>query len=140
MKKILSLVLVIAMASLMIAACGGDDSPILVAVTAPLSGTNARYGESIVNGATMAMDAVNANGGINGRQVEIVARDDRSDPNEGVSIANEIVANQNILAVLGNFNSSVTLAASPIYNNTGIVQVSPGSSSPLVSVCLLPYR
>ena len=135
MKKFLAIVLIVAVVVITVA-CGrgnGADGPIRIAVTAPLTGTLAVYGESIRNGAQMAADRANAEGGIDGRMIEIVARDDRADPNEAVSIANAIVADSDILAVVGNFNSSLTLASSPIYNNSGIVQISPGSSSPLVS-------
>jgi branched-chain amino acid transport system substrate-binding protein len=131
LKKVLAIVLMTAVVFTLVA-CGGGNKPIKIAVTAPLTGPNAQYGESISNGAAMAIEKINAAGGIGGRMIEMVARDDRSDPNEAVGIANQVVNDKDILAVLGNFNSSCTLAASPIYDGR-IFQISPASSSPMVT-------
>jgi len=144
MKKIFSLILLSALV-LSMTSCGssstnqssgsgaGNSKNIKIGLAAPLTGTEAQYGESIRNGAELAVAAVNANGGIGGRQVEIVAMDDKADPNEAVNIASQFVTNNEILAVLGNFNSSATLASAPVYNKNSLVQVSPASSSPKVS-------
>jgi branched-chain amino acid transport system substrate-binding protein len=84
-------------------------------------------------GAQLAVDIVNKAGGIDGKQVEIVFEDDKSDPKEAASIANKYAADKAMLAVIGHYNSSCTLAGAPIYNKAGIVEISGGSSSPAVT-------
>ncbi len=99
----------------------------------PLTGASAQDGESMKKGAQLAVDLVNKAGGINGKKVEISFEDDKSDPKEAASIANKYASDKNILAVIGHFNSSCTLAGAPIYNKAGLVEISGGSSSPAVS-------
>ncbi len=124
---------------LMLAGCGqsksgADDSKVLkLGFVAPLSGASAQDGESMRKGATLAAEIVNKKGGINGKTVEFVSQDDKSDPKEAAAVANKFSSDKSILAVVGHFNSSCTLAGAPIYNKAGVVEISPGSSSPAVS-------
>jgi len=99
----------------------------------PLTGACAQDGESMKKGAVLAVEMVNQAGGINGKQVEIAFEDDKSDPKEAAAVANKYAANKDILAVIGHYNSSCTLAGAPIYNKAGVVEISGGSSSPAVT-------
>jgi len=122
----------------LVAGCGGgsgavDEDTLYVAVAGPLTGPCAQDGEAIKNGAQLAAEIINQNGGINGKQVELVFEDDRSDPKEAANIANKLVNDDKVLAVIGHYNSSCTLAAAPIYNKAGLVEISAGSTSPAVS-------
>lgn len=65
--------------------------------------------------------------------MELVIEDDKGEPNEAVNVANKFAANKDILAVVGHFNSSATLAAAPVYNKNNIPDVSPSSSAPAVT-------
>lgn len=99
----------------------------------PTSGSNAQDGQDGRLGAEIARDLVNAEGGINGRKVEIVFADDKGDPKEGASIATMFTSNKEILGVAGPFNSSVMLAAAPIYNKAKLCNVGWGVSSPMIT-------
>ncbi len=99
----------------------------------PTSGSNAQDGQDGRLGAEIARDIVNAAGGINGRKVEIVFADDKGDPKEGASIATMFASNKDILGVAGPFNSSVMLAAAPIYNKAKLCNVGWGVSSPMIT-------
>ncbi len=109
------------------------QSTLVIAVAGPLTGTSAQDGNAIKNGASLAADLINQKGGINGKKLEIISVDDRSDPKEAATVANKLANDNRVLAVIGHFNSSCTLAGAPIYNRAKIVEISAGSTSPAVS-------
>lgn len=82
--------------------------------------------------AEMAVEEINAGGGIRGRPVELVTRDDFGDPDSAVAVA-AALDNAGVVAVVGHVYSGTTLASAPIYNAGGVVQISPSSSSPDVT-------
>jgi branched-chain amino acid transport system substrate-binding protein len=63
----------------------------------------------------------------------VISEDDRSDPKDAATLANKLVNNKEVLAVIGHYNSSCTLAAAPIYNRAKVLELSPGSTAPAVS-------
>jgi branched-chain amino acid transport system substrate-binding protein len=139
MRKITLMVTSIMVTAGLLAGCSsngkgqaGSDS-IKIGLAAPISGSQAQYGEAFKNGAELAAKKINDAGGINGKKIEIVVQDDKGDSNEAVNVANKFASDKNVLAVVGNFNSSATLAAAPIYNKSKIVDISPSSSSPKVT-------
>lgn len=139
-SRLVQALLSMALAGLLLAGCasggGGstaDSKTIKIGFVAPLTGASAQDGEAMRKGALLAADLVNSKGGINGKKIEIVAQDDKSDPKEAAAVANKFASDTSIMAVVGHFNSSCTLAGAPIYNKAGVVEISPGSSSPAVS-------
>ncbi|WP_019003967.1 ABC transporter substrate-binding protein [Cohnella laeviribosi] len=139
MKKTGSILASIALAASLLAGCSANggkqdaDGAIQIGLAAPISGTQAQYGEAFKNGAELAAKQVNDAGGIDGKKVKIVIQDDKGDPHEAVNVANKFVTDKDILAVVGHFNSSATLATAPIYNKNKIVEISPSSSAPAVT-------
>lgn len=139
MKKALSLTLISGLLVGLLGGCasgGGskaDSNTIRIGLAAPISGTQAQYGQAFKNGAELAAAQINEAGGIDGKKVEIVVEDDKGDSNEAVNVANKFVSDKSIQAVVGHFNSSATLATAPVYNKNKIVQVSPSSSAPGVT-------
>lgn len=114
-----------------VVAFGGSAwADILVGVGAPLTGPNASFGAQIQKGAEQAAADINAAGGINGEQIKIVLGDDVSDPKQGVSVANKFVAD-GVKFVIGHFNSGVSIPASEIYAENGILEISPASTNPV---------
>jgi branched-chain amino acid transport system substrate-binding protein len=83
--------------------------------------------------AEMRADEINAAGGINGIPLELEFQDDKGDPKEAANAAQKLGSNPNVLAVLGHFNSSCSLAGKEVYNSMGVLQLSPGSTN--VTVC-----
>ena len=88
--------------------------PLYFGVSGPLTGPNAQYGAQWKAGFDLALDQINANGGINGRPLQYVFEDSQSDPRQAVSIAQKFVADPRILIELGDFSSPASMAASPI--------------------------
>ena len=84
--------------------------------------------------AELAADEINATGGINGKRLELVVRDDYSDPDSAVFVAGDLY-DSGVSAVVGHLFSGMTLAAAPVYNggDDPVVAISPSSSSPDVT-------
>ncbi|WP_448588957.1 branched-chain amino acid ABC transporter substrate-binding protein [Thermodesulfobium sp.] len=108
----------------------GESNVIKIGFAAPLSGSQAEMGTYLKNGALMAIDKINAKGGINGKKLELVAMDDKADPKEAVSVAQKFAADPSIVAVIGHLNSGASIPASAIYHQAGLVMVSPSSTNP----------
>ena len=87
---------------------------------APLTGNLAELGQGMLNGAKQAAAKVNAEGGIGGKKIEIVAIDDQGDPDAGVAAAKAAVEN-GLDAIVGPYNSGVGLKTLPIYIEAGLV-------------------
>jgi branched-chain amino acid transport system substrate-binding protein len=115
-----------------LALTGTANAQIKVGVAGPLTGPNAAFGAQLKNGAEQAAADINAKGGINGQKIELVFGDDRSDPKEGVSVANKFVG-EKVRFVLGHFNSGVTIPASEVYAENNILMISPSATNPKVT-------
>ncbi|AJY77983.1 hypothetical protein VN24_23775 [Paenibacillus beijingensis] len=105
-----------------------ETKEVSLGLSAPLTGNSAQYGESFRNAMKMAIDEFNAKGGA--VKVNLVEMDSKNDPKESANIAQKLVDNDNIVAVVGDFSSTTSMAASPIYQRSGLVQLSPTSSHP----------
>src|SRR5215813_1143610 len=133
MKRILIATLVIAA---LLSACqqqnGGADK-VRIGVFMSTTGTTANFGISSVNGIKLATDEINAAGGINGKQVELLVQDDRSDPSEAATIVTKFVTQDQVHAVIGEVASSRSIAAAPIAQNAKIPMLTPSSTNPEVT-------
>ena len=105
----------------------GSDT-IRLAVVGPMTGADADYGAGFKNSAMVMADKWNAEGGVLGKQVEIVVFDDKGSPEEAANVAEQIVADDSIVAVVGHFTSSCSMAAAPVYQDHQMLEVSPCSS------------
>ncbi|MEW5962586.1 MAG: branched-chain amino acid ABC transporter substrate-binding protein [Pseudomonadota bacterium] len=112
-----------------LALAGAAEAQIKIGVTGPLTGPNAAFGAQIKNGAEQAAADINAAGGIMGQMVELKFGDDVSDPKQGVSVANKL-AGEGVKFVIGNFNSGVSIPASDVYAENGMLQITPASTNP----------
>jgi branched-chain amino acid transport system substrate-binding protein len=108
------------------------SAQVKIGVAGPMTGPNAAFGAQLKNGAEMAAADINAKGGINGQKIEIVIGDDASDPKQGVSVANKFVGD-GVKFVVGHFNSGVTIPASTVYAENGILMISPSATNPQVT-------
>ncbi len=112
-----------------LALTGAASAQIKIGVAGPFTGSNATFGAQLKKGAEQAAADINAKGGILGQKIELSFGDDRSDPKEGVSVANKFVGDK-VRLVLGHFNSGVTIPASEVYAENGILMISPASTNP----------
>ncbi|MDQ7975888.1 branched-chain amino acid ABC transporter substrate-binding protein [Paraburkholderia sp. SARCC-3016] len=113
---------------------GDSNSATIVKIghAAPLTGPIAHLGKDNENGARLAVEEINAQGlTIDGRkiQLELDAQDDAGDPKTGTQVAQRLV-DDHVVAVIGHLNSGVSIPASKIYSDAGIVQISPSSTNP----------
>ena len=102
---------------------------IKIALAGPVTGPVAQYGDMQFTGAKMAVEQINQQGGINGKQLEAVVYDDACDPKQAVAVANKIV-NDDIRFVVGHLCSSSTQPASDIYEDEGVMMVTAASTNP----------
>jgi branched-chain amino acid transport system substrate-binding protein len=104
----------------------GPQQVVRIGFASPLTGPQAHYGIDNLNGARMAIDALNARGVAIGRSAvrfELLPEDDQADPKTGTIVAQRLV-DAAVRGVVGHFNSGVTIPASRIYNDAGIPQIS----------------
>lgn len=131
---------ILATFALVLAACGAaapsagsggtSSDPITIGVSGPLTGTNAQYGAQWKKGFDLALDEINGAGGVKGRKIQYVFEDSQADPKQSVVIANKFVADDKIIVELGDFSSTASMAASPIYQRAGLVQFGFTNSHP----------
>jgi branched-chain amino acid transport system substrate-binding protein len=108
---------------------GVAQAQVKLGLAGPITGPSAATGAQMKNGAEQAIADINAAGGILGQKITMSVGDDVSDPKQGVSIANKFVGD-GVKFVVGNYNSGVSIPSSEVYNENGILQISPGSTNP----------
>ncbi|MGP1433979.1 MAG: ABC transporter substrate-binding protein [Catonella sp.] len=144
-KSLLSSLLVMSLVFASLSGCGkqggetaksgsaGDSAngdKIQIAVAAPMTGDNSEYGIGFYNAALLKAKEWNANGGVLGKQIEIVQYDDKNTSEEATTIAQKIVSDKKVAGVIGHFASGVCMTAAPIYQENKIIEISPSSSHP----------
>ena len=100
----------------------GEDK-IQIAVAAPMTGDNSEYGIGFYNAALLKAKEWNANGGVLGKQIEIVQYDDKNTSEEATTIAQKIVSDKKVVGVIGHFSSGVCMTAAPIYQENKIIEI-----------------
>jgi branched-chain amino acid transport system substrate-binding protein len=108
---------------------GVADAQIKLAVAGPITGPNASFGAQLTTGVATAVADINAAGGILGQKIEVEQGDDVSDPKQGVSVANKFVGD-GVKFVVGHFNSGVSIPASEVYADNGILMITPSATNP----------
>jgi branched-chain amino acid transport system substrate-binding protein len=112
------------------AAAAPAADPIHIALSAPITGNYAEYGQNFQRSVDLAVEWINAAGGINGRPLVVVAGDSKGDPKEAAALAQKFTSDARIVAEIGDFTSTSCMAAQPIYERAGMVQLSPTASHP----------
>lgn len=113
------------------AGCGARD-PILIGVAVELSGSRGKIGVGLRNGAQLAVDEINAAGGINGRQIQLIVRDDQGNPEVANQVDQELI-DMGVVAIVGHVTSQQTEAVYSLVDRSGVILLSPTSSSPFFS-------
>jgi len=99
----------------------------------PLTGSAAPYGQNAKNGIDLALEEVNAKGGIRGTRVDILYEDSKTEPKEAVSALQKLNSVDGIRYIIGDINSTGVLAMAPIAERNKILLLSPGASNPKIS-------
>lgn len=120
--------------ALLMSGCGSREKVTRVAVALPLTGDIAALGQGLKRACALALEDANAQGKFPGMKVEMAAFDDRSDPREAVSVANRIVSDPSVVAVVGHFNSGCSIPASQVYARAHLAMISPAASNPKLTL------
>lgn len=107
---------------------GDPDGKIVIGVISPNTGALAAYGNGVVTGADLAVEEINASGGILGRQVELIKTDDQSDPTECLNAFNSLVA-QGVGLIVGSATSGCTSAITDAANEEEVCLLSPTATA-----------
>jgi branched-chain amino acid transport system substrate-binding protein len=111
----------------------GSLDVIPVGEFASLTGATASFGQSSHKGTQMAIDEVNAAGGVLGKKLKLITEDDQSRPGEAATVVRKMLSRDKIVALLGEVASSRSLEAAPLCQQAGIPMISPASTNPKVT-------
>ncbi len=128
MKKIILSAVI--SASVAFSAHAGDT--VKIALAGPTTGPLSQYGDMMMIGQEKAIEDINAKGGINGKKLEAVIYDDVCEPKQAVTVANKII-NDGVRFVLGHLCSGAAIPAAKLYDEEGILMISPAATSPELS-------
>jgi branched-chain amino acid transport system substrate-binding protein len=117
------------------AGCGKPESgKIKVGVYGSMTGTTATFGKSTLNGVQLATDELNAAGGVGGKLIDLIPEDDQSKAEEAATAVQKLIAQDRVVALLGEVASSRSLAAAPIAQQNQVPMISPSSTNPEVTL------
>ncbi|MDL2263260.1 ABC transporter substrate-binding protein [Synergistaceae bacterium OttesenSCG-928-I11] len=140
MKKMLVLLTLL---SIFAAGAAFAADPIKVGYLAALTGDYAVYGQTEVNASKMAIDEINAKGGLLGRQIELVVYDTKTRNEDAVNAVRRMIENDKVVAILGANSSGINIATGPIVNRGQVPQIATLATNPNVTVDakgnVLPY-
>lgn len=129
MNKSIGIVISIVCSVLLFAVCHAKE-PICIGLTSPMTGQYAAYGDSFKKAIDLSVDQINKNSGIKGRPIELIVEDSQGIPKIAKRIARKFTTDKRIVAQIGDFTSSCSLAAQTFYQRAGMVQLSPTASHP----------
>lgn len=118
-----------------LAGCGqqAEGNVVKIGIAQPLTGSCANDGQMSRDGCILALEHAKNRSELAKYKIELVTEDDKSDPKDAAAIANKFAGDNKVIAVIGNYNSSCTLAAASILTKAGIPQIATGSSSPKIT-------
>jgi branched-chain amino acid transport system substrate-binding protein len=130
MKRILAVTILLAacLGPLGLSASAQEGEPIRIGLQGPMTGDYAYEGQGFEKAVRLLVDQTNENGGLLGRQVELIVEDDAGDPTQAALVADRLV-DADVVAVIGGYNSTATEPASEIYDEAGILQITPSSTA-----------
>ncbi|MFL6799547.1 MAG: branched-chain amino acid ABC transporter substrate-binding protein [Xanthobacteraceae bacterium] len=110
------------------------SADVKLGVAGPITGGSAAFGAQLKNGVEQAVQDINAAGGVLGQKfvTPVPIGDDRADPKEGVSVANKFVG-EGVKFVIGHFNSGVTIPSSEVFQENGMLEITPAATNPKVT-------
>ena len=128
-----------AFAASLVAGTAGAQDPIKIGVTQPLTGAFAASGNYVAQGAKIAEEAINAQGGVLGRKIQLVIEDNKSNPTEAVATAEKLISKDKVPVLMGAWSSTLTLAVMPKLMEYQVPMVVETSSSGKITTSGNPY-
>ena len=129
-KALLTLILILGFGLFFMAGNSFAADVYKIGLVEPLSGNLAVYGQNIQKGVDLAVERINAVGGIKGKKIVMVYEDNEADPAKTVSAMKKLITVDKVAAVIGAATSTATLAACPVAEENKVVIVAPPSTSP----------
>ena len=120
MKRFLATQLTSALAGLLFAAGAMAEETLRIGWIGPLSGWGTFGGTAIMRGTSLAIDHINAEGGVHGRKLELVPRDSAAKPEQAITVARELIDREKVYALIGKFDSSSAKALNPVIHEGGV--------------------
>jgi len=123
----------IAATTILVGCAASDEADVIrLGLAGPV---NEPSGKGMHQGALLAVEEINARGGVRGRRLELVVRDDAMNPARAIEVAEELRDRTDVVAVVGHLSSGASIAASDVYNEPGkgLLAISPGATSPEMS-------
>ncbi len=127
-KKLAALFLSLALLATVFTASAGAADPIVLGTISPNTGSLAAYGKAVTTGVDLAVEEINAAGGINGSQIKVINADDQFDPAECLNAFNSLVA-QGVGLIVGSVTSGCTSAITDAANEEGVVLLTPSATA-----------
>lgn len=127
MKKTLALILALALCAMGMAAFAEGDT-FKLGWYFGLTGGNSAYGIECFNGVKLGVEYINANGGLNGQQIELIGYDTQCSPEEAQKIATKLINDDHVDACIGSMNSGEVIAAAKYFNEAGIYHIGCGTA------------
>ena len=136
MKRTLSIILLVALTMTLISGCGGSTNAneIKIGINYELTGEVASYGQASVDGIELAIDEINTAGGINGKKINAVKYDNKSDKSQATTLATKLMTQDKVVAVLGPATSGAFKATIPEANKNKVVVASGSATADDVTV------
>lgn len=120
LKKLFILIFSSILCFIMVSCSSSGSKEISLASANPMTGDSAQFGDMKVKAMNIAIDEVNAKGGIKGKKVKLLVGDDTGNPKEAPNVAQKFTSDDNILGLIGHWNTACTLAARGIYESAGL--------------------
>jgi branched-chain amino acid transport system substrate-binding protein len=145
-KRLFAIVAMLVMLAMIVTGCGGNGDAdtgdgdtgdlveVKIGVSSPFTGDIAALGLGIRNGAQLAIEEAAPELEEMGIALSMLAVDDAGDPKTGVNAANQMVSDSAVVGIVAHLNSGVSIPASAVYNEAGVVQVSPASTNPALTL------
>ncbi|MCC6955229.1 MAG: ABC transporter substrate-binding protein [Anaerolineales bacterium] len=136
-KKLFAVLSLLIVASLVLSACGGgakESGTVKIGLLAPLSGQVPTFGLSNREGAELAVKEWNEKGGVLGKKIELIVADSQCAPDPAVNAANKLIDQDGVRLIVGETCSSASIPVAEIVNQKKVLQISPTSTNPLVTV------
>src|SRR5205085_2594341 len=139
MKPFIAAAFAAASFTLVLAGTAVAQEPIKIGVTQPLTGAFAASGNYVAQGAKIAEDAINAQGGVLGRKIQLVIEDNKSNPTEAVATAEKLISRDKVPVLMGAWSSTLTLAVMPKLMEYQVPMLVETSSSGKITTSGNPY-
>jgi branched-chain amino acid transport system substrate-binding protein len=127
-RKWMILAALVVLIAAVMPACSPAAGTIKIGLQGPMTGDYAYEGLGFEKAVKLLVDQTNAAGGLLGKQIELLVEDDKGDPKESSLVADRLKS-QNVVAVIGAYNSTATEPASAIYDEAGILHITPSSTA-----------